>query len=51
MEILAPDTAQHWSASKTASTVDTPERDEAARAEKAELDQLADRVSAARSIY
>jgi hypothetical protein len=51
METQAPDIAQHWSAGETAYTVDKPKRDEDARAEAAELEQLADRVSAARSIY
>jgi len=51
MENLTPDIAQHWSAGETAFTADKPKRDEDARAEAAELEQLADRVSAARSIY
>ncbi len=51
METQAPDIAQHWSAGETSYTVDKPKRDEDARAEAAELEQLADRVSAARSIY
>lgn len=51
METEAPDIAQHWSAGETSYTVDKPKRDEDARAEAAELEQLADRVSAARSIY
>lgn len=51
METQAPDIAQHGSASKTASAVDKPKRDEDARAEQSELEQLADRVNAARSIY
>jgi hypothetical protein len=51
METLAPVNARHSSTRETSSTIDAPDRDEAARIEKAELEQLADRVSAARSIY
>ena len=51
METQAPDIAQHWGARETASTVDKPKREEDAQAEAAELEQLADRVSAARSVY
>jgi hypothetical protein len=51
MEPQAPDIAQHWSARETAHITDKPKREEDVRSEEAELEQLADRVSAARSIY
>jgi len=51
METQAPDIAQHWGAQQTAVTADKPKREEDARAEAAELEQLADRVNAARSVY
>ena len=51
MEAQAPDIAQHFSASATASIVDKPKRDEDVRAEEAELERLADRISAARSVH
>jgi len=51
MEPQAPDIAQHWSARETAHITDKPKREEDARSEEAELEQLADRVNAARSIY
>ncbi len=50
MDILAPELAQHWSANMTAASADKSKRDEDARAEELELKQLAERVSAARSV-
>jgi hypothetical protein len=52
MAPLVPELARPWSASATTSSVDKPKRDdEDARAEEIELEQLADRVVAARSVY
>jgi hypothetical protein len=51
METPVPDLAQHFSANATISSVDKPQRDADVRAEEAELEQLADRVSAARSVF
>jgi hypothetical protein len=51
METPVPDLAQHFSANATVSSVDKPQRDADVRAEEAELEQLADRVSAARSVF
>jgi hypothetical protein len=50
METQAPDLVQHYSASTTRAA-DTSRRDDDAVADEAELEQLADRVSAARSVY
>jgi len=52
MDPLVPQLAQHWSENATAGSVDKSKRDEeSARAEEIELEQLADRVVAARSVY
>lgn len=52
MDPLVPQLAQHWSENATTSFVDKSKRDEEnARAEEIELEQLADRVVAARSVY
>jgi hypothetical protein len=51
METQAPNLAEHFSASASTATVDKPKRDDDARAQEAELEQLADRISAARSVY
>jgi hypothetical protein len=50
MDALIPDLAQHWSASAAASAADKPKRDDDARAEEVELQALADRVNAARTV-
>lgn len=50
METLAPDLVQHYSASTT-SAAEKSRRDDAAVADEAELEQLAERVCAARSVY
>jgi hypothetical protein len=49
METQAPDLAFHFNAG--AASVDKSKRDEDVVADEAELEQLADRVSAARSVY
>lgn len=51
METRTPDLAQHFDANTTMSGVEKSRHDEDVRAEEAELEQLADRVSAARSVY
>jgi len=51
MDIRTPDLAQHWSANTAAAASDQSKHDDDARAEAAKLEQLADRVSAARSVY
>ena len=51
MDKRVPDLAQHWSANIAASAADKPKRDEDARAEEIELEELADRVNAARCVY
>ena len=50
METPAPDLVHHYSASTT-SAAEKSRRDGDAIADEAELEQLADRVSAARSVY
>jgi hypothetical protein len=50
METQAPDLVQHYSAS-AASAAEKSRRDEDAVADEVELEQLADRISAARSVY
>jgi hypothetical protein len=50
METQAPDLVRHYSASTTRAA-DTSRRDDEAVADEAELEQLAERVSAARSVY
>jgi hypothetical protein len=50
METQAPDLVQHYSAS-TAGAADRSRRDDDAVADEAELEQLAERVNAARSVY
>jgi hypothetical protein len=50
METQAPDLVQHYSASTT-SAAEKSRRDDAAVADEAELEQLAERVCAARSVY
>jgi hypothetical protein len=50
METQAPDLVQHYSAS-TAGAAERPRRDDNAVADEAELEQLAERVNAARSVY
>ena len=50
METQAPDLVQHYSAITT-SAAEKSRRDDDAIADEAELEQLADRVSAARSVY
>ncbi len=49
METQAPDLAFHFSAGTPG--VEKSKRDEDVVADEAELEQLADRVSAARSVY
>lgn len=51
METQAHDLAQHFNEGATTSSADKSRHDEDVRAEEAELEQLADRVSAARSVY
>jgi hypothetical protein len=51
MDNRTPDLAQHWSANAAAAASEPSKHDEDARAEAAKLEQLADRVSAARSVY
>jgi hypothetical protein len=51
MDNRTPELAQHWSANAAAAASNQSKRDEDARAEAAKLEQLADRVSAARSVY
>jgi hypothetical protein len=50
METQSPDLVQHYSASTT-SAAEKSRRDDDAVADEAELEQLADRISAARSVY
>ena len=50
MESQAPDLALHFNASTTTGA-DKPKRDDDVVADEAELEQLAERVSAARSVY
>lgn len=50
MEAQAPDLALHFHACTT-NCVEKLKRDEDVVADEAELEQLADRVSAARSVY
>ena len=50
MDTQAPDLALHFNASTTTG-VEKSKRDEDVVADEAELEQLADRVSAARSVY
>lgn len=50
MEPTAPGLAQHFSASAT-TDAEKVRRDEDATIDEAELEQLADRISAARSVY
>lgn len=49
MDKRVPDLAQHWNVA--AAAADKPKRDEDARAEELELEELADRVTAARSVF
>ena len=51
MDNRVPDLAQHWSANAATASADKAKRDEEMQAEAAELEQLAERVSAARSVY
>jgi hypothetical protein len=51
MDTLGPEFAQHSGASAMEQSVDRRKREEDARTEEAELEQLAERVSAARSVY
>jgi hypothetical protein len=50
MQTQAPDLVQHY-AESTAGAVDRSRRDDDAVADEAELEQLAERVNAARSVY
>ena len=50
MDNRTPDLAQPWSAN-AAAAAEPSKHDEDARAEAVKLEQLADRVSAARSVY
>ena len=50
MDTQAPDLALHFHASTT-SSVEKSKRDEDVVADEARLEQLADRVNAARSVY
>jgi hypothetical protein len=50
MDTQAPDLALHFNASTTTG-VEKSKRDDDVVADEAELEQLADRVSAARSVY
>jgi hypothetical protein len=51
METHAPKIAPHWSTSATDSSIDKRKHDDDSQAEEAELEQLVDRVNAARSVY
>ena len=51
MDNRTPELAQHFGANAAAATSDSSKHDEDARVEEAKLEQLADRVSAARSVY
>ena len=51
METPVPNLAQHFGDAATLPGSDKSQRDDDARAEEAELEQLADRVSAARSVF
>jgi hypothetical protein len=51
MDKRTPVLAQHWSGNAAAAASEPPKHDDDARAEAAKLEQLADRVSAARSVY
>ena len=51
MDTLAPDLAQTRSAHASTSSEEKSKRDDEARAQQAELEQLAERVSAARCVY
>jgi hypothetical protein len=51
MPTQAPDIARHFGAEDASSADQSPRDDEVARAQEAELEQLAERVSAARSVY
>ena len=51
MDTRTPDITLPLNAGTTAEGADVAKRDDDARAEQAELEQLAERVSAARSIY
>jgi hypothetical protein len=51
MENRTPELAQHWSVNAGAAASDQSKQDDDARADEAKLEQLADRVSAARSVY
>ena len=50
MDTQAPDLALHFNAS-TSHAAEKSKREEEAVADEAQLEQLADRVSAARSVY
>ena len=50
MDMQAPDLALHFHAS-TMNAAEKSKRDEDVAADEVELEQLADRVSAARSVY
>lgn len=50
METTAPDLVLHFSASAT-TDAEKVRRDESATVDEAELEQLADRISAARSVF
>ena len=51
MQTQAPDIARHFGADNASSSEASPRDDEAVRAQEAELEQLAERVSAARCVY
>ena len=51
MEPQAPDIARHFGPENASSYEASPRDDEAVRAQEAELEQLAERVSAARCVY
>jgi hypothetical protein len=51
METQTPDLAQHANMTATSATADKAKRGDDPRAEEAELEQLEDRISAARSVY
>jgi hypothetical protein len=51
MQTQAPDIARHFGADNASSADSSPRDEDVARAQEAELEQLAERVSAARSVY
>lgn len=51
MDNRVPELAQHWSANAAAAAADKSKHDDDVQAQEAELEQLAERVTAARSVY